>query len=38
MPGSAVRNTAVPSTRVGGLTNTDSRKSLQVDGILAQLG
>ena len=26
VPGSAVRNTAVPSTRVGGLTNTDSRK------------
>ena len=26
VPGSAVRNTAVPSTRTGGLTNTASRK------------
>ncbi|MNV72905.1 hypothetical protein D3C71_1660250 [compost metagenome] len=28
-PVSAVRNTAVPETRVGGLMNTDSRKSLR---------
>jgi hypothetical protein len=35
-PFSALRNTAVPGTRSGGLMNTASRKARQVDRLLAQ--
>ena len=36
VPISAVRNTAVPSTRTGGLTNTASKKALEINGVGAQ--